>query len=577
MGKIIQLDKELINKIAAGEVIERPASVVKELIENSIDAGAKNISIDIREGGKSFISVADDGEGMSVEDARLSILKHTTSKIKTADDLFKIYTLGFRGEALSSIAAISNMELRTKTDSSAIGIKLDIQAGNIVGEKETGCAKGTSIIVADLFFNTPGRKKHLKDMGVEFRNITEVVTRYALAHPEMGFKLTHNDNLIFHSPPTEDYLGTVVNIFGKEFGKQLIDIKGKTENIEISGFVGMPSLTRADKNSIYTFVNGRFVRNKILSDAIVDAYHTLLGTQRFPVAILKFKIDADKIDVNVHPTKIEIRIENEAKIYEDIFDAVKKTLESQTLVPKAEPKEAQESFAEPVKKKKEKVYKNKPLDKKSAKQTEIQIEEMQIEAPSYNILGKIHKTFIVVETKQGMRLVDQHAAHERILYEQLLNEFGKQGVKKQQLLQPVKFELSPADLQLIKDNSEIISHYGFEIEDFGKNTILVRTLPSVLGRQLNKDILVDLLDELKQSKIKNTIDTIKEKMLIRMACRAAEKAGDSLELNEMNILLGDLEKCRQPYTCPHGRPTMVDYTITDLEKSFNRIRSEKNK
>jgi DNA mismatch repair protein MutL len=576
LGKIIQLDKELINKIAAGEVIERPASVVKELIENSIDAGAMNISVDIKEGGKSFISVTDDGEGMEKDDARIAIKKHTTSKIKTTEDLFRISTLGFRGEALSSIAAISNMELRTKTESSSTGIKLQIEAGNIVSENETGCAKGTSIIVNDLFYNTPGRKKHLKDMGVEFRHITEVVTRYALANPGIGFKLSHNDNIVLHCPATTDLMSTAVGIFGKEFGKQLIDVRNKTEAIEVNGFIGKPSLSRADKNTIYTFVNSRYVKNKILSDAVVDAYHTLLGTQRFPVAILNFKIPAEKIDVNVHPTKIEIRIENEAQAYSDIFDIVKSTLEMHALVPEAEPKTKQESFKS-GEKKKEKEYKNKPLDKKPAKQAEIQINDFEIEVPAYNILGKIHKTFIVVETKQGMRLIDQHAAHERILYEQLLNEFGKQGVKKQQLLQPIKLELSPADMLLVKDNNEIVNHYGFEAEDFGKNTIILRSLPSVLGRQLNKEILVDLLDELKQSKVKSTIDTIKEKMLIRMACRAAEKAGDNIELAEMQALIASLEKCKNPYTCPHGRPTMIDYTITDLEKSFNRIRSEKNK
>jgi DNA mismatch repair protein MutL len=459
---IIQLDKELINKIAAGEVIERPASVVKELIENSIDAGAKNIVIEAREGGKSYLRIRDDGSGMNEADVKISIKKHTTSKIKSAEDLFKITSLGFRGEALSSIAAISNMEIQTKTEDALEGIKLEIEAGKILDQKSIGCAKGTTIIVKDLFFNTPARKKHLKDMSVEFRHISEIVTRYALSNPEIGFRLSHNNKWIFQSPPTDDKRGNIIHIFGKDFGKEMIRLNEKTDNVEISGFIAKPSLTRADKSSIYTFVNGRYVKNKMLSDAVYDAYHTLLGTQRYPVAILDFTIDEEKIDVNVHPTKIEIRIEKEAHVYQDILDSIKKKLESTELIPKVDVKEKQVQFAEPEQKKKETEYKNKPVDKQVSKQEEIKIDDFKLETPAYNILGKIHKTFILIETKQGLRIVDQHAAHERILYEQLMKEFGKQGVKKQQLLQPIKVELKPDELQLIEQNKDILDFYGFD-------------------------------------------------------------------------------------------------------------------
>jgi DNA mismatch repair protein MutL len=520
--------------------------------------------------------VSDNGEGMSKEDAKESVQKHTTSKIKNAEDLFKIHSLGFRGEALSSIASVSEVEIITRTKNDTEGIDLELDQGIIKRQKPIGCPVGTSIKVKDLFYNTPARKKHLKEIAVELRYITEIVTRYALVH-KIGFKLIHNSRLIINCPEKIDSLGRIINIYGKDFGKELMPIEAKTENIALSGYIGKPSLTRADKEGIVVYINSRFVKNRAITDAVCNSYNTLLGTQRFPVAILNIYVPEEKVDVNVHPTKIEVRLEKEHIVCSDIFDCIRQKLESNVLAPKIKPAELkQEQFGAVQQKQQVKEpEKYSPLDKKASKQAEIKIEPIKVEAPAYNVLGTIHKTFVIVETKDGLRIVDQHAAHERILYEQISESLKKDAPKKQALLQPIKIDVAPEDAILVSENLAVFESYGIKLEEFGRNTFLIRTLPSVLGSQMNQKMFLDLVSEIKNSK-KKSADEFKEKMIKIMSCRAAEKAGDTIGTAELYTLLKQLEQCRQPYTCPHGRPTMIDFTITDLEKSFNRIRSEKD-
>jgi DNA mismatch repair protein MutL len=489
---------------------------------------------------------------MPKEDARLAIKKHTTSKISKASDLFKIKSLGFRGEALSSMAAVSNMEITTKTADDSEGFCMEIEDGKIKSEKTAACNIGTTIKVNDLFYNTPVRKKHLKDISVELRHITQTVIRYALVN-QIGIKLIHNGKTIINCPENIDELGRIINIFGKNFGKH----------------IGRPILTRADKDGIMIYINSRYIKNKAISDAVYDAYHTLLGTQRYPVAILNIKIPNEKVDVNVHPTKIEVRIEKEHLVCSSILDLIKEKLEQTELVPKVEAKKQATIFTEPekVKKKDQDKFKHAPLDTKASKQQEIKIEPVKVEVPAYNVLGIIHKTFVIVETKHGMRIIDQHAAHERILYERFMNSVGKDGIKKQALLQPIKKEVSADDVFVVSGSKEIFDYYGMQVEEFGKNTILIRTLPSVLGNQLSDSMFSDLVSEIKKNKNKKSVEAFKESMIITMSCRAAEKAGDVFEMSEIHELIKQLEACRQPYTCPHGRPTMIDYTVKDLEKS----------
>ncbi|MBD3259243.1 DNA mismatch repair endonuclease MutL [Candidatus Woesearchaeota archaeon] len=606
MGKIIQLSEDLINKIAAGEVIERPSSVIKELIENSIDSGAKNIIIEIKEGGKSYIKITDDGSGMSREDALVSIKKHSTSKIKDVENLFNISSLGFRGEALASIAAVSNMEIVTKTQFDLEGTEIEISSGRIKNVKEVGAPVGTTIKVYDLFFNTPARKKHLGDMNIELRHITDIVVKYALAYFEIGFRLMHNEKEIVLAPPTPDKLGNIVNIFGREFAKLLLPVAGETDLVNVSGYIGKPALNRADKSYIFTYVNGRYIRSKELTDAIEKAYDHLLNTERHPVAILNFEIPYERIDVNVHPTKISIRIEKQEKISNDVTEILKKQLETANLVPKIEPSKVVQKMLDKenpaelpstdirqILRQKSNVMqtlheiKNRPLDAQNSRQQQlmqkqkqqkklaeenVEIDSIRIDSVSYNVLGRVHRTFVVVETAEGLRIIDQHAAHERILFENIIEKFeNKKKINKQTLLEPVQINASVNDALLIKDNLQKLDKFGFSVEDFGNNTFIIKTLPAILGKQQTEEFFNDILSEIKSNQYKK-VKGITEERFARMACRKAVKAGDVLENMQMEQLVKRLLECKQPHTCPHGRPTMIDFTINDLEKSFNRIR-----
>ncbi len=613
MPKIHLLSEGLINKIAAGEVIERPASIVKELVENSLDAGATKITIDIEDSGKKLIRVADNGEGMEQEDAEKSILRHATSKIKSDDDLNAISTLGFRGEALASIAAVSQLTIITKKKElkePGEGYTLVLDGGRIINSSLIAAEPGTIMEVRNLFFNTPARKKFLKTDQVELRHIIDVVLRYALINPTIAFKLTHEGHILLHSPAVEDWRSNIASIYGTALAKEFLEVKYQDDTVAISGFIAPPSEARNDKNQQDIYVNGRWVRSPEIINAIYNAYHSLLFVNKHPVVILKVALDPAKIDVNVHPAKTEIKIEQKEEICAAVLSAIQQTLKKNNLIPLIEDEEEEEdiqiTFGTPTRKE---FHSSQPTAKyalegseqtvftvqeqPSAEHDEINSAAMDIPAdlptmniaaltqrlqpvdlpqnskfPAMRVLGQIHKTFFAAEILGGIMYIDQHAVHERVLYEQFMKEYLHTDVQVQRLLQGEIIEFSPTEKSLLLEHHKTLQRLGFTLEPFGEHTFVVKTIPMLFGRIQPKEIIYEVLALLRDGKNK-IIDT-KEEIVTRMACRAAVMAGETLTVLEMEHILQDLAKAELPYTCPHGRPTMFKVPVEELERKFKR-------
>ena len=591
MGKVHVLDEVLINKIAAGEVIERPAAVVKELIENSIDAGADQITITVGEGGKSYIRVHDNGCGMAKDDVVMSIQRHATSKIEQSDDLFAINTLGFRGEALASIAAVSRMRLITRNKESEEGTQIDVEGVKIMSIKEIACPIGTIVEVSSLFYNTPARKKYMRAISSEHNAIVDIVTRYGLAYKNIFFKLYHGKKLVLNCPKTPNMLNNIVSIYGSVLGKNLLELNYKSKDLKLKGYVSKPSMTRGDKSQQSIFLNGRYIRNKAISSALYDGYHSLLFTGRHPIAVLFIDVDVTKVDVNVHPTKDIVRIENEDRIYNDVKYAIKSVLESANLIPSAGIKfnpnvkatkmydfaKDQQTVLE-AKEVPAAVYEKDAaveVEVRDAEQSDIRVKDVEEEAVkaerigAYRVLGQLNKTYIIAENPAGVLLIDQHAAEERVNYEILMEEYKNKGIKVQQLVKPKIVELAPAESNVIKANLELLKKAGFEFEEYGSNSFIVRTIPAIFGRFYD-ELITGLIRELDSISTKK-IESIKEERIIRFACRKSIKAGKELTLREMENLMRRLDETRQPFSCPHGRPTMISVTIGELEKKFKRV------
>lgn len=634
MSKINALSEEVINKIAAGEVIERPASVVKELIENSLDAGATRIIIVIEDSGKALIKVTDNGEGMDEEDAKKSILRHTTSKIKQADELFAINTLGFRGEALASIAAVSQLSILTKQQQASEAFNIVIEGGEVISSGIMAAERGTAVEVRNIFFNTPARKKFLKSDQVELRHIIDIVIHYALIHHNKSFKLIHGKHELVNSPAVDDLRSNIASIYGLNLAKDLIEIDYKDDKLRIHGFVAKPHQARNDKSQQAAFINGRWVRNEDISRAVYDAYHSLLFVNKHPVLVLNIDIDPKKIDVNVHPNKSKVKIEQKEDIYNAIFAAVKKALQENDLIPVIDNFESQSSFApssdsgtkmiQAEKQAKEPKYAfeeskqtvfqiretaksdffsddffedggdfselsaGKPAEGVSEEASavpapesaEIQSTEDELAGkedpvfmgskkfPSMKILGQIHKTFFVAETLGGLFYIDQHAAHERVLYERFMKQYMAKDIEVQRLLQGDMLEFSPSEAALVMQHRESLEKFGFSLEEFGSNTFVVKTIPLLFGKVQPKEIIYDVLGMLKEGKQK--IAESKEEIVTRMACRAAVMAGEVLTNLQMEKILQDLGKTELPYTCPHGRPTVIKVEVGELERKFKR-------
>src|SRR3989339_201128 len=533
------LDNSIINKIAAGEVIERPASVVKELLENSFDSGADEIKIEIYEAGIKKIKISDNGSGMTKEDALISYKRHTTSKINNEEDLFSINSLGFRGEALASIAEISNLKIITKTFDSSLGTFIEVEGGKLIKEENIGCSSGTIIEVNDLFFNVPARKNFLKSNEIELSKIINIITKYALIKNDVAIKLIHNGKEILNSHKTNFLINNIIFIYGPEIAKDLINVN--------------------------------YVKNNLISQAIYEAYKTLLFINRHPVFILEILIEPKEIDVNVHPAKTEIRIKKEELISGIIFNSIKNAFQNSNLIVSASLEN--ETNHKPIKKYEFAKDKQSVLMVKDSLKKDISfIENNEIKKKNifenFYLLGQINKTYIIGENPEGLIVLDQHAAEERVNYEKFMNEKKSGAIKKQNLLTPRIIELTPVQYCAALNNKTFFESLGFHFDDFGNNSIKLTTIPEIFGR-LKSTLLLDVINELVNLKGK-IIDKEIEERIIRFACRASVKAGEELTSAQMRQLIENLGKTNNPYSCPHGRPTLISFSIADLEKKFKR-------
>ncbi len=590
MGIIHELDEELINKIAAGEVVERPASVVKELVENSLDAGARSIRIEVLGQGSELIRVSDDGCGMSREDALIAPRRHATSKISDEADLFSIETLGFRGEALSSIAAVARVRIRTRTSAEDVGTEVSVE-GTDIHASDAAVPVGTRVEVRDLFYNTPARRKHLKGPATEMRHLVEVVQRYALAYPGVGFTLRSAGDEVLSAPASGDRLAAIVSIYGAAFAKDLLPVKFESPHVEVSGYIGKPTLTKADTQHQVVFINSRHVTNATVMRAVNDAYHTLMHLERKPVAILSLEMSPRLVDVNVHPTKREVRLSHEELVYQAVFEAVRSTLAEHQLIPTHELEAQRPLIAAridpPVLSAAGSIARDAPATAQQARlaqpaplaevtaASQLSLGEVQpyVEGtdrfPSLRVIGQLHSTYILAECDDGLCVVDQHAAQERVFYERFMDGHLSKGLKTQQLLSPVVMELSPAEMRLVEEHTDVLASVGFEVEPFGQGAAVCRTAPVLFGRVQDERFFRDLIAAI--TEFRDLSREQREERLIRRACRSAVKANDPLELGGMRSIVEELSRCRMPFTCPHGRPTLFRLTIHELERRFKRV------
>ncbi len=575
MGKIHVLDEATINKIAAGEVIERPSSVVKELIENSIDAGASDIRIEVVKSGKKLIKVVDNGCGMSKEDATLSFVKHATSKIKSMEDIESVRTMGFRGEALSSISAVAEVEIITKTRTELSGTKVMVHGGKLMSINDTGAADGTVVTVEELFYNTPARKKYLKSDNTELAHIVDVVTRNALGHNNASFTLLNNGNEILRSPASE-LNDTIIHIHGSEVARAMLPVYFESSLAKVTGFVSKPSLTRGSLDFQYFYINDRSIGSRAISFALREGYGTLIPKGRFPIAVLKIYVDTKEVDVNVHPTKNQVRLSHEKEICGIVKEAVKIALSQKTLIPDINI--TKQSL----------LYENVPeiplikeqgLEfKVSIKDTERRLRSTEragmteekskkIQMPEVKVLGQVDSVYIIAETSDGLMIIDQHAAHERIFYEQVR---GSKRGDSQELIVPVNLELDSREKVLMKESIHYLEEFGFKIVEFGPHAFAVVAVPNVLGRLEDPELIHDIItDILSEGRIKDETG-IFERVTKSIACRSAVKAGADFSTAQMENLVKQLFMTENPYTCPHGRPTMVSFNREELDKLFRR-------
>lgn len=578
-GKIQILDEAVANKIAAGEVIERPAAVVKELLENAVDAGASQISIEIEESGSKLIKVTDNGCGMIKQDVVLALERHATSKIRSADDLFRIHTLGFRGEAMPSIAAVSLLEITTKTKDDLSGTYLKAVGGEIKEIKAAGCPDGTSVTVRDLFFNTPARLKYLRSGATEMGHIIDLVNRISLAYPDLSLRLTHNGRQVLFSSGSGSLEEVIFNVFGKQMAENMLPVNTASERITLTGYVGKPVNYKSNRSGMIFFVNGRYIKDRLISRAVEEAFKGYMLTRKYPVVVLNFTIEPETIDVNVHPTKTEIRFSEEKELYTLTYQTVSQAIKRSSLIPEIEIAEREKpeislseekppSFTRPKEAEavREPVREYRQISFASPAEPEIKEESVkQREFPEFKVIGQLFNTYIVLEAADRMYLLDQHAAHERILYEKFSqNKESKQEV--QALLLPVNLELTLKENELWQKAGQKIMEYGFIIEPFGEKSYLIRGIPQGMQEKDALAVIHDLLelDIAEWSKDK------RQKALAVMACRTAIKAGDALTEQEMEELLEQLKKADNPYTCPHGRPTIIDFSQKDIEGYFKR-------
>ncbi len=564
--KIRILPEEVASKIAAGEVIERPASVVKELVENSLDANSHRIRVEVKGGGRELIRVIDDGCGMNREDAALALKRYSTSKIAKLGDLETICSFGFRGEALPSIAAVSQLELLTCTPDQSAGTRVRVEGGKIKEVREAGCPTGTIVTAQNLFFNIPARRKFLKTVTTEMSHISELVVRLALIQTDTVFQLIHNSQEVWTLPAKKSLRERIAILYGEEIAEDLIPLNFESHLLQLKGFLTKPTQSRSRPAQQLFYVNHRPVRSRLISHALSEGYRTLLPTGRFPVAFLLIDISPSSVDINVHPTKREVKFREEGKLHDLVAQAVKSALGKASLIPEIKAESTEVRIKEPVSKYLTKEEKPSQLFDKSALS---QVTPAKPQLPFPTPLTQFHNTYIISQEEGELIIFDQHAAHERILYERLREDLAQSKVQSQSLLFPISLQLPPGETATLSQNLTALTQLGFQIEEFGRQSFLLRALPSLLDRGDPRQLLLNIIDDLGTGKKMEDIEK-KEKLITIMACQGAIKAGDKLEPEEMTRLLRELSETSRPYTCPHGRPTMIKLTLKELEKKFRR-------
>lgn len=627
MGKIVLLDENTINKIAAGEVIEKPASIVKELVENAIDAGSTAVSIEVADGGKSFINVTDNGFGILESDAEQVFYRHATSKIRSAKDLFSIHTLGFRGEAMASIAAVADVELKTRAEEDQAGSFISIKGGKLLERKSIGYPIGTSVTVRDLFYNTPARLKFLKSDLSEQSYIVDIVEKLALTNTGISFKLTVNNKIVLHTPGNGDLLSVILCIYGKNTAKAMLPLKHENNVVSIEGYIGKPEIAKGNSTFMIFSVNGRSIKNKMLAEAVRQAYKTLLMNNKYPFAILDIRIQSDLIDVNVHPTKQEVKFSDDRAIFNTLYIAIKNCLSTNQLMYSFEESDspAVESTASsqaergsaiplpitrpaaafverPFETKRDQfeqmvlkpeipepgIVADKAVMYDGRKETAVSYIEHPIAAKPdiveegsptesvqeagipLRIIGQLFGTYILCQHQDQFYIIDQHAAHERIMYEYLKERYQTNSITIQSLLLPIIIEMSPVEKLLYEQHNALFQRLGFEIEWFGENAVAVRAIPIIMGEPCSGEFFTDMLASLKDG-AGSTAETASDKVIISMACKNAVKAGDNLSQEEVCELLNRLFMTKALYTCPHGRPTIITMSRLEIEKKFKRV------
>lgn len=642
MPQIALLSQETIDKIAAGEVIERPSSVVKELVENAIDAGSSAVTVEIKEGGISFIRISDNGCGIEREQIPLAFLRHSTSKIKSVEDLFTVTSLGFRGEALSSIAAVSQVELITKTNGDFTGSRYLIEGSKEVSLEEIGAPDGTTFIIRNLFYNTPARKKFLKSAQTEGTYIHELMQRMILSHPDVAFKFIMNNQVKLQSSGNGNIKDIIYHLYGRDITKALLPIAHESELFKVSGFIGKPMISRGNRGYELYFVNGRFIRSQILSKAIEDAFKPFLMQHQYPFTVLYFEIDSSLLDVNVHPTKMELRFSNQQELYREVQSILSAALVHRDIIPevpvdtpkknemevpkieKVMPEPFEQKRLEEIRKavRKDSPYEvkypdrqperretwhaqsqpeHKPpvreqlhasgvtgTEKELAKEAYVLREEetygakpegsyeqgsflKEEEMAKQKIIGQLFDTYWLVEYNDRLFIVDQHAAHEKVMYEKLKKQFEKKEFTSQAISPPIVITLSMREAEVLERFKEQFTKLGFEIEHFGGAEYSICGVPGNLYRLNTRDVLIEMLDELTDGiSERATTDVILDK-IASMSCKAAVKGSQRLSLPEMEQLMKDLMKLDNPYNCPHGRPTIIAMSKYEIEKKFKRI------
>jgi len=597
LNKINILDNKTINKIAAGEVVERPASIVKELVENSIDANATAVTVELKNGGISFIRVTDNGTGIPKADVKTAFIRHATSKITDENDLSSILSLGFRGEALASIAAISQVEIITKEHNELTGIRMQIDGGTITEESEVGCPEGTTMIVKNIFYNTPVRRKFLKTDMTEAAFVEEILSKMTLGHPEVSFKFINNNKVVFFTTGNNDLNNVIFNIYGRDITKKMLEINEYENNIRVEGFIGKPEVNRANRMYENFFVNGRYIKSTGIENYLEDAFKPYMMIKRFPFCVLKINMPPDEVDVNVHPTKIEVRFKEEKKVCSAIYQAIKKVLENESFIvdiplseekevkaelDKSHIKEAFEVENHVLKENSMSILRQKPVVAKETyyqpnfteqyivQENENKIIEKKEVLKDYKIVGQIFNTYWVLEHESSMYIIDQHAAHEKVLYEKLMSEFVSDHIISQQLLQPMVIEVSIREKEIILKNLHILKKFGFEIEEFGINSFAIREVPIILNKPSNAQFFLDIVDQMLVKEVSNAYQN-KEQEIASIACKSAVKANDKMSFDESKRMIDDLMNLDNPFHCPHGRPVIISMNRYEIEKKFKRI------